>query len=385
MDVLQTLSRRYPGVQFAAVAISGSRADTAALVRSHHWTIPIAYDRDGAVGGLYGVAVCPMAELAARGGIVRDRLVGDQWQTVAEIGSPSRRAGSRLGTMSEPDAALRPAEGFVEPEVAAEFPGLRLQWATADGRRRPSPPPVLRSLQQVANRYRGASVVAMRTKPVPQAYRAFFRQIGLDPDVQRIPSERVALARLVQGGFRSADLITDACLIALIETGVAVTPLDADRVDAGGLGMRPAVPADIERAGVDCGRLEPGTLAVADRNGVHAPLFGEPLAGHGPGSATERVDALHGRRRRGARDPSRGGAVDRARAARIGLRGSAAGRPRPRVPARSEPSSVVTGIAKVVTWGARSRTPRLHTRLRSTRPACWLRAPRPTSVPDAGR
>jgi hypothetical protein len=85
VDVLQTLSRHYPAVQFAAVAINGSRADTAALVRSHHWTIPVAYDRDGAVGGLYGVAVCPMAELAARGGIVRDRLIGDQYQTVAEI------------------------------------------------------------------------------------------------------------------------------------------------------------------------------------------------------------------------------------------------------------------------------------------------------------
>jgi DNA/RNA-binding domain of Phe-tRNA-synthetase-like protein len=191
--------------------------------------------------------------------------------------------------MSEPDAALRPAEGFVDSEVAAEFPGLRLQWATADGRRRRSPQPVLRSLQHVANRYRGASVVAMRTKPVPQAYRAFFRQIGLDPDVQRIPSERAALARLVQGGFRSVDLITDACLIALIETGVPVTALDADGVDAGGLGIRPAVPGDIERGTVDRGRLEPGTLAVADRRMVHAPLFGDPMAGHGPGAATERV------------------------------------------------------------------------------------------------
>lgn len=85
VDTLQTLSRRYPAIRFAAVAISGSRTDTAALVRSHHWTIPIAYDRDGAIGGLYGVVDCPMAELAAQGGIVRDRLVGEQWQTLAAI------------------------------------------------------------------------------------------------------------------------------------------------------------------------------------------------------------------------------------------------------------------------------------------------------------
>ena len=35
----------------------------------------------------------------------------------------------------------------------------------------------------------------MRTKPIPQAYRAFFRQIGLDPDVDRIPSEEAARRR----------------------------------------------------------------------------------------------------------------------------------------------------------------------------------------------
>ena len=191
--------------------------------------------------------------------------------------------------MTEPDAALRPADGFVDAEVAAEFPGLRLQWATANGRPRPSPPPVQRSLAQVANRYRGSNVVTLRTKPVPQAYRTFFRQIGLDPDVQRIPSERAALARLVQGGFRSVDLIADACLIALIETGVPVTALDTEWVDPGGLGIRPAVPGDLERAAAGLDRLEVGTLSVADRSRVHAPLFGDPVAGHRPGPVTERV------------------------------------------------------------------------------------------------
>ncbi|HET9105204.1 MAG TPA: hypothetical protein VFN55_17775 [Solirubrobacteraceae bacterium] len=85
VDALQTLSRRYPSLRFAAVAINGSRADTAAAIRSHRWTIPVAYDRDGGVGSVYGVAVCPMAELALRGGIVRDELIGDNWQTVAEL------------------------------------------------------------------------------------------------------------------------------------------------------------------------------------------------------------------------------------------------------------------------------------------------------------
>jgi peroxiredoxin len=87
VDALQALSRRFSpaAVQFAAVGVNASRAATIKLVRSHHWTIPVAYDRDGGVGQLYGVAICPMAELAYRGGIVRDRLIGDQWQTTRAL------------------------------------------------------------------------------------------------------------------------------------------------------------------------------------------------------------------------------------------------------------------------------------------------------------
>jgi hypothetical protein len=91
VDALQTLSGEFPAAQFAAVAVNASHKTTAALVRSHHWTIPVGYDRDGSVGALYGVAICPMVELAYRGGIVKDRLIGDQWQTSAEL-APHVRA-----------------------------------------------------------------------------------------------------------------------------------------------------------------------------------------------------------------------------------------------------------------------------------------------------
>jgi peroxiredoxin len=87
VDALQALSRRFApsAVQFAAVAVHAGRAATARLIRARHWTIPVADDRDGSVGGEYGVAICPMAELAYRGGIVRDRLIGDQWQTSSAL------------------------------------------------------------------------------------------------------------------------------------------------------------------------------------------------------------------------------------------------------------------------------------------------------------
>jgi len=83
VDALQSLSRRFPAgrVKFAAVAIHTGHTQAAALVRSHRWTIPVAYDRDGAVGGLYDVELCPLLELARPGGVVATRLIGNRWVT----------------------------------------------------------------------------------------------------------------------------------------------------------------------------------------------------------------------------------------------------------------------------------------------------------------
>jgi hypothetical protein len=222
------------------------------------------------------------------------------------------------------DSSVDPVDGFVAADVRAEFPGLRLQYVTVAQRRRPSPPALVARLHDLSNRYRGADVVAMRTKSVPHAFRAFFRQIGLDPDVRRIPSEEAAVSRLLHGGFRSADLISDACLVALIETGVPVWALDADLVDAAGLGIRTAAgpapgargddpgpapgslavddpgpaprtlavddpgPAPGTLAVTDPGPA-PGSLVIADGSAVHAELFADPAPGHGVGARTRRV------------------------------------------------------------------------------------------------
>lgn len=189
--------------------------------------------------------------------------------------------------MSEAD--LAPAAGFVEPRVRAEFPGLRLDWVSVPGGRRPSSPEVARRLRDLSSRYRGASVVAMRTQPVPSAYRTFFRQIGLDPDVTRIPSEQAAVLRLLRGQFRPSELIADARLMALIETGVPVWALDAALVDAGGPGIRISVEGDRLGRSEYADHLEPGRLVVADGRSVHALLFDDPAPGHGVGARTERI------------------------------------------------------------------------------------------------
>lgn len=184
---------------------------------------------------------------------------------------------------------LNAAIGFVEPGLRAEFPGLTLRWLTVQGRPGPSPRELKRRLRALSNRYRGATVVAMRTHPIPHAYRVFFRHIGLDPDVSRVPSEEAAVSRLLHGQLRSRDLIADALLIALVETGVPVWAIDADLVDAGGLGIRASVEGETLGSLKSGGPLASGRLVVADARCVHAVLFGELAPGHGPGPRTTRL------------------------------------------------------------------------------------------------
>ena len=177
--------------------------------------------------------------------------------------------------------------GFVAPELRAEFPGLRLHWVELAAGRGATPPALRRRLRSLSDRYRGASVVAMRVKPVPHAFRAFYRQIGLDPDVQRIPSEEAAVGRLIHGEFRSLGRISDACLVALVETGVPVWALDAGAVDEAGLGIRAATARDAGAAS----DLAPGagSLVVADGTRAHAVLFADPPPGRCPGPRTRRA------------------------------------------------------------------------------------------------
>jgi hypothetical protein len=93
VTALQTVSRRFPpgSAQFAAVAIRAGRAGTRTLVRKHRWTIPVAFDSDGAIGALYNVDICPMIELAYRGGVVADRLIGEHWLNEADLTARVRR------------------------------------------------------------------------------------------------------------------------------------------------------------------------------------------------------------------------------------------------------------------------------------------------------
>ena len=181
------------------------------------------------------------------------------------------------------------ASGLVAPELSAEFPGLRLDWTALDARPQASSPDLRRRLRELSDRYLGAGVVAMRARPIPHAYRAFFRQVGVDPDASRIPSEEVAVRRLLQGRFESRDTLQDALLIALVETGVPVWALDRRVVDVESLGIRLAVAGDRLGAAAGGYPLAAGQLVVADASRVHATLFGPPAPEHAPGLRTRGV------------------------------------------------------------------------------------------------
>jgi hypothetical protein len=78
LDAIEQVAGDFPGVAFAAVGIKGDRDDFRALAREHRWTFPLAWDRDGAVANVYGIAVCPTLVLARRGGRVAETLLGDE-------------------------------------------------------------------------------------------------------------------------------------------------------------------------------------------------------------------------------------------------------------------------------------------------------------------
>ena len=181
------------------------------------------------------------------------------------------------------------AIGVVSPELREEFPGLRLHWTALEAVVRPSPRDVRRRLRELSDRVAGPGVVAMRTQPIPHAYRAFYRQVGLDPDAARIPSEEAAVRRLLQGHFQSRDTLQDALLIGLVETGVPVWALDARRVEVDSLGIRTATSGERLGSSPDGHSLSAGQLVVADASRLHATLFGEPATEHAPGPGAQRI------------------------------------------------------------------------------------------------
>jgi DNA/RNA-binding domain of Phe-tRNA-synthetase-like protein len=192
---------------------------------------------------------------------------------------------------SEPELAW----GWCEREVSDELPGLSLLYAHSHVAHtfRASPPVLKQRLAALSNRWSGAHAVSLRQRPVPAAYRVFFRHIGLDPDVVRTPVEEAMFARMMQGGFHSNHLLADALLITLVDTGVPVWALDATTVESP-LGLRSS--REGERLGPPPARssngpfLPAGQLVVADARSAVAVLFGQIASSCLPSARTSALE-----------------------------------------------------------------------------------------------
>ena len=175
--------------------------------------------------------------------------------------------------------------GFVQPELAAEFPELALAYTVVEGSPRRSPEEVRERLRDASNRFTGGKAVQMRQQPIPWAYRVFFRHIGIDPDEQRTPIEALAVERMQAGGFRSGGLVHDAVLLATLETSVPVLAFDEADVE-GAVGLR------LARDGEELGQhlpLAPGQIVIADEQRPLAVLFGEAAERGQVRRSTQRV------------------------------------------------------------------------------------------------
>jgi hypothetical protein len=75
LSSMQALTREFPGVGFAAVALRGSRSALRRLIRRRRLTLPVGLDEEGDLESLYNVFSCPQVNFAYRGGVVQSRAL----------------------------------------------------------------------------------------------------------------------------------------------------------------------------------------------------------------------------------------------------------------------------------------------------------------------
>lgn len=100
-DVVERVSRRYRGeVGFLSLDIRDDRDTVRELIRQRGWTMPVGYDRDGAVAGLYGVGVCPTLAYVYPGGTLESAGIGEL--TASQLGN---RVDRLLAATAEAEAS----------------------------------------------------------------------------------------------------------------------------------------------------------------------------------------------------------------------------------------------------------------------------------------
>jgi DNA/RNA-binding domain of Phe-tRNA-synthetase-like protein len=184
---------------------------------------------------------------------------------------------------------VAPEPGWIDAELAEEFPGLSIATTALETTTGRSPEALKDRLRTLSDRIAGAQAIQLRQQPIPWAYRVFFRHIGLDPDTTRTPIEQLIFERIKQGRFTSRNRVDDALTIAMVEVGVALRAFDADRID-GRVGLR--LSTDGERFEGRVSPLPEGTIVVADEKRALGILFDRTAEGRGVKRGTKRVSLV---------------------------------------------------------------------------------------------
>ena len=78
-DLVDDAASRFEGrVNFLSIAVRGEREELERIIRERGWSIPVGWDRDGAVSNLYRVGVCPTVALLLPGGILEEARIGTE-------------------------------------------------------------------------------------------------------------------------------------------------------------------------------------------------------------------------------------------------------------------------------------------------------------------
>ncbi len=89
-SVVDQVYRRYRGrVNFLSLDIRDDRSTVRELIERNGWKMPVGYDRDGAVAGLYRVGLCPTFAYVYPGGTLQEASIGElsAQQLEARIGN----------------------------------------------------------------------------------------------------------------------------------------------------------------------------------------------------------------------------------------------------------------------------------------------------------
>lgn len=75
LSTMQRVAPSFPSASFVAVAFRNEPPQLKQLVKHEHLTLPIGYDEEGALVGLYRLATCPQVSFIDKGGVEQSKAL----------------------------------------------------------------------------------------------------------------------------------------------------------------------------------------------------------------------------------------------------------------------------------------------------------------------